>query len=259
MEENGSLAAGVGKEGVFGSAGLIPEGVHLPRQSRSRASFTRMITAALELIGEMGLEGASVQKVLQRSGTGAGTFYARFEGRDALLAYLSSRFWAETDEEWRSVLVPGRWSAAGPVEIIQQFTRMFVLWARVHGALLRAFLMHAMADGNQDLLDRISVVDNTIADQMCVLLRSHSDELKHEQLEQAIRLATLQVSATLRSRIIFAWGSREDGIGDEALATELATAFLRYLGCLEKRGWAGPKSLGATARPVGLLKDASEI
>ena len=38
-----------------------PAGVRLPRQPRSRVSFERMITAAQDLIGESGLEGATVQ------------------------------------------------------------------------------------------------------------------------------------------------------------------------------------------------------
>ena len=242
----------------MGSAGDPPEGVRLPRQSRSRASFDRMIEAALELITEEGLEGATVQKILKSSGTGAGTFYARFDSRDALLAYLMSRFWAHTDHEWQIVLHPDGWSSAPVVEIVYQFTQMLVLWTRARGALLRAFLMHAMAQGNQDLLDRISVGDNTIADHMCTLLLTHSAELKHQELEQAIRLATLQVVATLRSRIIFAWGSREDGIGDHALAAELATAFLRYLGCPDNGSWTGSEGLGARARAVGLRESASE-
>ncbi len=231
----------------------LPQGVHLPRQARSRASFDRMVTVAMDLIAAEGLEAATVQRVLERSGAGAGTFYARFDGRDALLAYLAMRFWANADDGWRAVLSPARWAAAGAVEIVHQFTRMLVLWTRAHGTLLRAFLMHAMANPEHDLLDRISVLDNTVADRMCGILMIRIDELDHPEPEQAIRLATLQVIATLRSRIIFAWGPREDGIADDELAGELATAFLRYLGCSEKPESAAPQQeLGAKARAVGL-------
>ena len=231
----------------------LPEGVHLPRQARSRASFDRMVAAAMDLISEEGLEAATVQRVLERSGAGAGTFYARFDGRDAMLSYLATRFWATANDGWRTVLGPERWSAAGPVQIVHQFTRMLVLWTRAHATPLRAFLMHAMAHPEHDLLDRTSELDNTVADRMCGLLLLRSDELSHREPEQAIRLATLQVIATLRSRIIFAWGSREDGIDDDELARELATAFLRYLGSREKRKSAMPsEGLGVKARAVGL-------
>ncbi len=207
-----------------------PPGVRLPRQPRSRASFERMITAAHDLIAESGLEGTTVQGILLRSGVGSGTFYARFDGRDALLAYLAIRFRSDAEEGWTSVLSPERWKAAGPEEIVTQFTRMAVVWTRAHGALLRAFLMHAMTYEGYDLLNQTAELDNTVADDLTRLLLPRAEEFTHDEPEQAIRLATLQVFATLRSRFIFAWGDRPDGIDDQDLARELASVFLRYLG-----------------------------
>ena len=207
-----------------------PPGVRLPRQPRSRSSFERMITAAHDLIAESGLEGATVQRILKRSGVGSGTFYARFDGRDALLAYLAIRFWSDAEEGWSSVFTPLRWTAAGPKEIVTQFTRMAVVWTWAHGALLRAFLVHAMTLAEYDLLDQTAELDNTVADHLTRLLLPRAKEFTHDDLEQAIRLATLQVFATLRSRFIFAWGDRPDGIEDQQLAGELASIFLRYLG-----------------------------
>ena len=205
-------------------------GVRLPRQARSRASFDRMVASAMDLIAEGGLEGATVQEILSRSGTGAGTFYARFDGRDALLTYLATQFWEDARDGWESVLAPARWSAAGVREIVGQFTRMLVLWSRAHGSLLRAFLVHAMSHPEPWLLDRTAELDNRVADYLIELLLARSDELGHPDPEQAVRLATLQVFATLRSRYIFSWWAREDGIEDDDLASELATGFLRYLG-----------------------------
>jgi AcrR family transcriptional regulator len=207
-----------------------PPGVRLPRQPRSQASFERMIAAAHDLIWESGLEAATVQGILQRSGVGSGTFYARFDGRDALLAYLAIRFWSDAEEGWAAVLLPHRWTAAGPKEIVTQFTRMAVVWTQAHGALLRAFLVHAMTHAEADLLDQTMELDNTVADHLTRLLLPRAKEFTHPDTEGAVRLATLQVFAALRSRIIFAWGDRPDGIEDRHLADELASAFLLYLG-----------------------------
>lgn len=207
-----------------------PPGVRLPLQPRSRDSFERMISATHDLIAESGLEGATVQSILQRSGIGSGSFYARFDGRDALLAYLALRFWSDAEEGWAGVLSPSRWAAAGPKEIVTQFTRMAVVWMHAHGALLRAFLIHAMTHAEYDLLDRTAELDNTIADHLIRLLSLRAEEFTHSEPDDAVRLATLQVFATLRSRFIFAWGDRPDGIEDQHLAGELAVIFLRYLG-----------------------------
>ena len=212
-------------------AEISPPGVRLPLQPRSRASFERMIMAAHDLIAESGLEGATVQNILQRSGVGSGSFYARFDGRDALLTYLALRFWSGAEEGWAGVLSPSRWAAAGPKEIVTQFTRMAVVWMHAHGALLRAFLVHAMTHAEDDLLDQTAELDNTVADHLIEVLLPRAEEFTHDEPEQAIRLATLQVFATLRSRFIFAWGDRPDGIEDQQLASELGSIFLRSLGC----------------------------
>lgn len=206
--------------------------------------------AALDLIAESGLEEATVQRILERSGAGAGTFYARFDGRDALLTYLATRFWSDAEEGWDKVLAPDRWSAASAEEVIVQFTRTLVLWTRAHGALLRAFLVHAMTQADLSPLERTVELDNTVADRLSDLLLMRGDDLTHPDPERAIRLATLQVFATLRSRVIFAWGDREDGIEDEDLASELAAAFMGYLGT--------PRASPATdfgARPRGTHRE----
>jgi len=208
----------------------LPPGVRLPRQRRSRNSFERMIAAAHDLIAESGLEGATVQAVLARSGVGSGSFYARFDGRDALLGYLAFRFWSDAEDGWTEVLSPSRWTTAGPKEIVTQFTRMAVVWMWAHGALLRAFLVHAMAHPTYDLLDQTAGFDNAVADRLSRLLLPRARAFTHDAPQQAIRLAALQVFATLRSRFIFAWGDRPDGIEDHQLAEELASIFLRYLG-----------------------------
>lgn len=221
-------------------------GVRLPRQARSQASFDRMVTSAMDLIAEQGLEGATVQEILSRSGAGAGTFYARFDSRDALLAYLAGQFWEDAQEGWEAVLAPQRWSAAGVREIVVQFTRMLVLWSRAHGSLLRAFLVHAMSHPEPQLLDRTAELDNRVADYLVELLLERVDQLDHADPEQAVRLATLQVFATLRSRYIFAWGAREDGIEDDDLASELAMGFLRYVtGATPAQGLGPGADLGA--------------
>lgn len=221
-------------------------GVRLPRQARSRASFDRMVDSALDLIAERGLEGATVQEILARSGVGAGTFYARFDSRDALFAYLTTRFWEDALHGWETVLAPGRWSAASVREIVTQFTRMLVLWSRAHSSLLRAFLAFAMAHPEPSLLDRTAALDNQVADYLIELLLERRDELGHADPEKAARLATLQVFATLRSRYIFTWGAREDGIEDDELASELAMGFLRYLDWADSaHGLAGLEDLGA--------------
>jgi len=210
-------------------------GVRLPKQKRSQISFDQMINSAMSLLEERGLEATTVKNILIHSGAGAGTFYARFDSRDALLNYLFIEFWEDTAKEWEIILTPPRWSTASVENIVVQITRTMVLWSQAHSSTLRAFLVYAMCHPEYALLDRTVELDNHVADHVIDLLIEHDDELTRPDLEQAVRLATLQVFATLRSRYIFAWGDRDDGIGDEKLALELAKIFLSYLGLMEAK------------------------
>jgi AcrR family transcriptional regulator len=205
------------------------DGVREPRQARSRRTFETLVAAAFDMIAELGPEGSTVQELLRRTGVGAGSFYARFDGRDALIRYVGLRFWAETEAGWAEFLDPRRWSGAPAEAIVGQFIRILVLWTSAKGGLLRALLVYAMTHPDGWLLDRTTEIENTVADQLGVLVTASGSGLGHPDPEFAVHLATLQVFATLRSRAIFAGGGRMDGITDAELAGELTRVFLSYV------------------------------
>ena len=59
----------------------------------------RIITAAWELFYENGYEDTTVDDIVERSGTSKGSFYHYFQGKDALLASLSTLF----DEKYKAL------------------------------------------------------------------------------------------------------------------------------------------------------------
>ena len=67
------------------------------RKNRARASrdvqrvpptWMRIAKASLEILGEEGADGLTVQAIVQRAGSSVGSFYARFDGKEDLLDYL---------------------------------------------------------------------------------------------------------------------------------------------------------------------------
>ena len=74
-----------------------------PQQSRSRKTLDRIVAAALELISEQGVDGATVQEIVRRSGTSVGSFYHRFSSKDDLLRYLEERVWDEATDRWEAL------------------------------------------------------------------------------------------------------------------------------------------------------------
>ena len=204
-------------------------GVVAPQQARSLKSFERILESTVELIYEEGLEGCTVQKVLVRSGVGASSFYGKFESRDALLEYLASLFWSSAAKDWAMILDERRWRSCGTTAVIAQVMSMLVGWFRIEGPILNAFLIHALSEERGRRLSRISEFDNGLADMLAALLMQKSQEPRKEAPSVAVRVATLQAVATVRSRLLFLGKGGEDGIGDKSLAEEMSKGFLGHV------------------------------
>ena len=78
-----------------------------PKQLRSRRTLRRITEAALELIAETGVEGTTVHDIVERAGSSVGSFYARFGGKDDLLAYLDERIWETVELRWTEATAGG--------------------------------------------------------------------------------------------------------------------------------------------------------
>ncbi len=78
-----------------------------PKQHRSRRTLQRITRAALELIGQNGVEGTTVGAITRRAGSSVGSFYARFDGKNDLLLYLDERIWETVELQWSEALAGG--------------------------------------------------------------------------------------------------------------------------------------------------------
>ena len=72
-------------------------GFRPPQQARSREALRRLLTAAEEVLAEVGYEDVTMNAVAERAGVSVGSIYRRFEGRDQLLAVLKDRMAADLE------------------------------------------------------------------------------------------------------------------------------------------------------------------
>src|SRR5438128_4234087 len=56
-----------------------------PQQARSRESLRKLLKAAAEVLGQHGVEGATIPRIAQHAGLTPGSIYRRFSDKDALL------------------------------------------------------------------------------------------------------------------------------------------------------------------------------
>ena len=66
-----------------------------PRQSRSRASYEAVLTAAAQILEREGMAGLNTNAVAGRAGVSIGTLYQYFPGKEAIAAELVRRIKAQ--------------------------------------------------------------------------------------------------------------------------------------------------------------------
>ena len=83
--------------------GEQPSSYRRPRQKRALATFGRLLDAAGALLGEVGLEGISSNRICARAGVTAPAFYRYFPDKHAILEALADRLMERQNrvlEEW---------------------------------------------------------------------------------------------------------------------------------------------------------------
>ncbi len=92
---------------VVGQDAMGQSAARSPKQHRSRRTLRRIARAALELIGQNGVEGTTVGAITRRAGSSVGSFYARFDGKHDLLIYLDQRIWRTVERRWSEAIKDG--------------------------------------------------------------------------------------------------------------------------------------------------------
>lgn len=79
-----------------------------PRQSRSRASYEAVLTAAAQILEREGMAGLNTNAVAERAGVSVGTLYQYFPGKEAIAAELVRRIKAQLLDDLSGALVAAR-------------------------------------------------------------------------------------------------------------------------------------------------------
>lgn len=99
----------------------MPSGPQLspPKQPRSKKTLERIVAAGVAILEEEGPSAVTVQAVVKRARTSVGSFYARFRGKDDLLAYLAEHVRESALAEWKAAAKGSRPAEAGLPEVIR--------------------------------------------------------------------------------------------------------------------------------------------
>ena len=208
--------------------------VRPPQQARSQETLDRILDAAEALVTQKGFEDTPVAEIAQRAGSSVGAFYARFQDKDALLHALYERYYEQAIATADAALDPARWEGARIAEILDAVVRFLTAIYREQCGLIRAFVIRNHSGASfQARRERLS---HYVSERLSALLLARQDEISHPDPELAAAFGLSLVFSTLESVILF--GELRSGrlaLSDDDLATELARAYLAYLGAVRIR------------------------
>ena len=196
-----------------------------PVQARSRRTLSRILDATQALIAEKGRDALTVHDIVARAKTSVGSFYARFSGKEELLAYLEQGVWTRARSEWDEALAARIRGTATLEERLHSIVTLLVELSQ--DPELRHWDDAASGDGDARAFAR-----HREAAVLAYLLelRPH---VRHPTPERAIELSYAAVWGALKER--------PEGWQDAALVEELTRLWTSYLGKVEApEGPTGP-------------------
>ena len=211
----------------------------IPRQARSRESTRKLLKAAAEVLGQHGVEGATIPRIAQHAGLTPGAIYRRFPDKNALLETMIIGILERQDERLRMALTP---AMAGqiPLDVFAEhlITSMLVSY-RASAPLLRAVRQFVQAyDQNAAFYKKVCKLEMSTFRYLVELFLQHRSEIKHPNPQVAVSFALMMLTSILIELILLDHDLKNWQAvipkDDKSLKRELLSAFLSYLGIERK-------------------------
>jgi AcrR family transcriptional regulator len=211
-----------------------------PQQERSRESLRKLQKATAEVLGQHGVEGATIPRIAQHAGLTPGAIYRRFHDKDALLEATILGMLERQDERMKTGLTP---AAAGQIPLpvfADQIIGGMVIGYRVNAALLRAMRTFVRGKAQTSFWKKACRFEVRAIEHVVELFLAHRKEIKHPDPRTAIAMGFMMVVSTLYEIMVMPTdlGPLKAFLpkDDQGLKRELTRAFLSYLGVEQKRG-----------------------
>lgn len=192
-----------------------------PQQPRSRKTLERLVAAGRAILEEQGPSGVTVHAVVARARSSVGSFYARFAGKEDLLAYLREQVRESVLSEWHDTLASKPWDGAGLREVAGAVVdHLIEVRARWHSSLRSAAGLPA-GEADYDAFRRRVVED------LAVRLLECRTEITHPSPELAARVGLWAVLGVIDRE---GSAATETDLDADSLRRECSGLLVTYLG-----------------------------
>lgn len=204
-----------------------------PRQERSRESLRKLVKAAVEVLGQRGIEGTTIPRIAHHAGLTPGAVYRRFHDKEALLETAIIGILERQDERVRST-ISAETAARIPLAILaEQSIGGMVTVYRMNAPLLRAMRQFVQGRARTPFYAKVDRLEARSFERVVELFLAHRAEIRHPDPRTAITVGLMMVISTIYELVVMpielhAWKNLLPK-DDQALKAELVRAFLSYL------------------------------
>lgn len=199
-----------------------------PKQDRSRASLERLLSAASDLLIEVGYNGFTLQDVSKRSRVSIGSIYNRFSGKDDLIREVHNRELAVMDTEGAVLINDLRRRDLPLRDLVPAIVTEFGTFLKKHSPILRPIMEIAAVDevvsakGSAHFAQQVGDFERLLLD--CV------DEINQADPERSVSICFQVIYASLSRYLGLGTVSEVMGEGDwDLLLSDLSRVALHFL------------------------------
>jgi AcrR family transcriptional regulator len=196
--------------------------------------MNKLLRAAAEVLGQHGVDGATIPRIAQHAGLTPGAVYRRFPDKDALLETAISGILERQDKRLRVAFTPDMARQIPLAVFAEQVINNSLVSYRASAALLRAVRQFVRARAHTAFYKKIAKLEMRNFQYLVELFLVHRKEVKHRDPQTAISLALIMLTSTLAELILEDYEMKTWQAvvpkDDQTLKRELLRSFLNYLG-----------------------------
>ena len=197
-------------------------GVREAKQSRSQAKHQALLLAGRRLLDTQDLGTLSVAQLTRDAGMSVGSFYSRFEDKDAWFAELLRVTGEQALQDTQALLGSARWLRAGNERKVALIIRHLVALHREHRGIFRA--AHSDPARSRLYWPQLHAYGRQLGDAVYLALAAHLQQVPAAQRRLRVGIALQLVFGTLVNAVLHNPGPI--GLHDKRMETELSRVFL---------------------------------
>jgi AcrR family transcriptional regulator len=207
----------------------------VPQQARSRESLRRLLKAGAEVLGQHGVDGATIPRIAHHAGLTPGAVYRRFKSKEALFEAVILGILERQEERLHLGLTPVSVGQIPLAVFAEQLIGGMVVSYRANAPLLRAMRIFVQGRTHTPFWRKACNYETRAYEKILEMFLTRSSEITHPEPRLAVSMGLTMVISTLFEIVVMPTdlGPMKAFLppDDRGLKRELTRAFLSYLRC----------------------------